>query len=484
MVYDTKLRMLQTQRMVMTPMLQQAIGLLQLSRLELLQELRQQMEQNPVLEEALEDLQEEDDDEDSARLAQEAEQPPAEAGAEETGAEERERIEEFDWDNYLQDASDYRPQISREEIERIDAEVHLTRPHSLIDHLLFQLHLGTSDPELLRLGTLIVGALDEAGYLRDALSDIAAAAGVPLPRAEEALRLIQGFEPAGIGARNLTECLLLQLEGRPDVPPLVRELVTRHLEELDGRHREKLAGTLQVSPKEIQEAQEFIVRLDPKPGQTFGAEEPRYITPDAYIVRVDREFVVLLNDEGLPRLRVSPYYRSILADKTGGTREVREYVEGRMRSALWLIRSIEQRQRTLFKVVTSLVKFQRGFLEVGITALRPLALKEVAEDIGMHESTVSRVTTSKYVHTPQGLFELKYFFHRGVPGAGGESVSSLRVKDLIHKLLIVEDGGRPLSDQRIVERLKQEHAIEIARRTVAKYRSQLKIPSSSRRKRY
>ncbi len=475
MAYDMKLRMLQTQRLIMTPMLQQAISLLQLSRLELLQELRQQLEQNPVLEEVLEEVQEEVDE---PSLTQEAEAPPSEVGEAEAG-----RIEDFDWDNYLQDASDYRPQVPREEVERIDAELHLTKPRSLMDHLLFQLHLSTSDPELLRLGTLIVGNLDEAGYLPEGLPELAAT-GASLPRLEVALQLVQGFEPAGVGARDLRECLLLQLDSRRDAPPLVRTLVADHLPELDGRHREKLADRLGVSPKEIQEALEYLARLEPKPGHSFSTEEPRYITPDVYIVKVDQEFVVLLNDEGLPRLRVSPYYRAILADKTGGAREVRDYVEGRMRSALWLIRSIEQRQRTVHKVATSLIKFQRGFLEKGITAIRPLTLKEVADDIGMHESTVSRVTTNKYVHTPQGLFELKYFFHRGVPGAGGGTVSSLKVKDLIHKLLTGEDDGRPLSDQKIVERLRHEHAIEIARRTVAKYRSQLKIPSSSRRKRY
>jgi len=479
MAYDTKLRMLQTQRMIMTPMLQQAISLLQLSRLELLQELRQQMEQNPVLEEVLEEIQEENEE---PRQEQEAEAP--EVGEVEAGTGEGDRIEEFDWDSYLQDASDYRPQVPREEIERIDAELHLTKPRSLVDHLLFQLHLSTSDPELLRLGELLIGNLDEAGYLQDGLPELAATAGVSAEALQPALTLVQGFEPAGVGARDLRECLLIQLESRRDAPPLVRELVEHHLAELEGRQREKLADRLGVSMRELQEAQEYLARLEPKPGRTFSTEEPRYITPDVYILKVDDEFVVLLNDEGLPRLRVSPYYRSILANKSGNAREVREYVEGRMRSALWLIRSIEQRQRTLFKVASSLVKFQGGFLERGISALRPLTLKEVAEDIEMHESTVSRVTTNKYVHTPQGLFELKYFFHRGVPATSGETVSSLKVKDLIHKLLTAEDGGRPLSDQKIVERLRQEHAIEIARRTVAKYRSQLKIPSSSRRRRY
>jgi RNA polymerase sigma-54 factor len=473
MAFETKLRMLQTQRMIMTPMLQQAISLLQLSRLELVQELRQQMEQNPVLEETLEEEQE---------PTQEPETPEATTETAEDG--QADRIEDFDWESYLQDASDYRPQLPKEEIERFDAEMHLTKPRSLIDHLLFQLHLSTSDPELLQTATVLIGNLDESGYLKEPLPELAAAMDVSVERLERALALVQTFEPTGVGARDLSECLLLQLDARTDAHPLARELVTHFLPELEARHWERIADKLKVPVREVQDAVTYITHLEPKPGRTFGTEDPRYITPDVYIVKVDGEFTVLLNDEGLPRLRVSPYYRSILADKTGSAREVREYVEGRMRSALWLIRSIEQRQRTLYKVANSLVKFQREFLEKGITALRPLTLKEVAEDISMHESTVSRVTTSKYVHTPQGLFELKYFFHRGVPGTGGETVSSLKVKDLIHKLLTVEDSGRPLSDQKIVELLRREHSIEIARRTVAKYRSQLKILSSSRRKRY
>lgn len=478
MAFDTRLRMLQTQRMIMTPMLQQAIGLLQLSRLELVQELRQQMEQNPLLEEVLEEVED-------PQLTQEQETPEEREAAADGETDGANRLEEFDWDNYLQDASDYRPQIPREELERFDAEMHLTKPRSLIDHLLFQLHLSTSDPEMLRLGTLVIGNVDESGYLKEPLEELAAAAGVVAPRLEEALHLVHGFDPTGVGARDLRECLLLQIESRPDLHPLAKELISGHLADLERRHWERLAEKLHVEVKEIQEAVASIASLEPKPGRTFGTEDPRYITPDVYIVKVDDDFLVLLNDDGLPRLRISPYYRTVLANKTGNAKDVREYIEGRMRSALWLIRSIEQRQRTLFKVATSLVKFQRDFLERGITALKPLTLKEVAEDIGMHESTVSRVTTNKYVQTPQGLFELKYFFHRGVPSTqGGDTVSSLKVKDLIHKLLTVEDSGRPLSDQRIVEVLRRDHAIEIARRTVAKYRSQLKIPSSSRRKRY
>jgi RNA polymerase sigma-54 factor len=478
MAFDTKLRMLQTQRMIMTPMLQQAISLLQLSRLELVQELVQHLEQNPVLEEVLEDGAE-------PQLSQEQESPAPESTEKvEEEAERADRIDDFDWESYLQDSSDYRPKIPREEFERVDAEMYLTKARSLMDHLLFQLHLSTSDPTLLSLGTLIIGNLDESGYLKEPLEGLASAATVELPRLEEALRQVQGFEPTGVGARDLRECLLLQLENRPDQHPLAKELISSHLSELERRQWEKVADQLGVPVREIQAAVEYITTLEPKPGRTFGTEDPRYITPDVYLVKVDDRFVVVLNEDGLPRLRVSPYYRSILANKTANGREVREYLEGRMRSALWLIRSIEQRQRTMYKVAESLVKFQRRFLEEGITALRPLTLKEVAEDIGMHESTVSRVTTNKYIHTPQGLFELKYFFHRGVPATSGDAVSSLKVKDLIHKLLTVEDSGRPLSDQKIVEILRREHGIEIARRTVAKYRSQLRIPSSSRRKRY
>ena len=319
MAFETKLRMLQTQRMIMTPMLQQAISLLQLSRLELMQELRQQMEQNPVLEEALED---------EPVQEQEAPEQTSEAG-EEDGREDR--IEDFDWDSYLQDASDYRPQLPKEEIERFDAELHLTKPRSLIDHLLFQLHLTTSDSELLRLCTLLIGNLDESGYLKEPLGEIAAGAEVPVERLEEALALVQSFEPTGVGARDLAECLLLQIEARGDAHPLARELITGYLPELEGRHWERIADKLKVPVREVQDAVTYITSLEPKPGRTFGTEDPRYITPDVYIVKVDGECMVLLNDEGLPRLRVSPYYRSILADKAGSPREVREYVEGRMR---------------------------------------------------------------------------------------------------------------------------------------------------------
>jgi RNA polymerase sigma-54 factor len=472
MAFETKLRMLQQQRMIMTPMLQEAIRLLTLTRMELIQELRVQLEVNPVLEEVLEG-------------AEEAEPAPAAEAEAEAKEDGQDPVSEFDWESYLESTSDYRPPPPREEIERLDLETNLTRGLSLQEHLEFQLYLSTSDPMLREWGALLIGNIDDRGYLKDPLEEVGTSCGVAVSDLERALRLVQTFDPTGVGARDLRECLLIQLDALAEPHPLARTIVADHLAELEGRPLTRLADHLGVTVQEVQEAVEVIRSLEPKPGRTFGTEDPRYITPDVYIVKVDGRFVVVLNDEGLPRLRVSPHYRQILAAKSGSPREVRDYVESRMRSGLWLIRSIEQRQRTLYKVTESLVRFQRDFLEKGIMALRPLTLKEVAEDIGMHESTVSRVTTNKYVHTPQGLFELKYFFHRGVPvTSGSETASSLKVKELVRQLLTVEDSGKPLSDQKIVEVLRVQHSIDIARRTVAKYRSQLKIPSSSRRKRY
>ena len=470
MAMELRLSLRQTQRMIMTQSLQQAIGLLQLSRMELIQAVRQELEENPVLDE---------------ELVLEDGQVSTEASQDEEPQTDDDRISDFDWESYLQDASDYRREFPREEVEHWSPEERLTRPRSLADHLVFQLYLSTSDPVCIHWATEIIGNLDENGYLKLSLEELRGKTSTPVSVLEEALRLVQTFDPSGVAARDLRECLLLQvdsLKGGPEVS-LARTLIDNHLTDLEGRYLTRIAEKLKIPIKAVQDALLLVCSLEPKPGRTFSTEEPRYITADVYILKVDDRFVVVLNEDGLPRLRISSYYRGLLSKGRANSKETREYVEGKMRSALWLIRSIEQRQRTLFKVTDSIVKFQRQFLDKGITEMRPLTLKEVAEDISMHESTVSRVTTSKYVHTPQGLFELKYFFHRGVHAVDGEAVSSLTVKELVRRLLTAEDTGKPLSDQKIVEMLRQQ-GIEIARRTVAKYRGQLKIPSSSRRRRY
>ncbi len=472
MAFETKLTLRQTQKMVMTPMLQEAISLLQLSRLEMLQALRQHLEENPVLEEVMEGTEELDDRAEADGVLDE---PMAESNGEASTME-------IDWESYLQDASDYRPPIAREQVEQLESESLLTKPGTLDDHLLFQLHMSIRDPELLRLGSIVIGDLDDSGYLRSGLEELTALAGVMPELMEAALRAVQSLDPVGVGARDLRECLLLQLEGRPHRHELAEAIVSGHLHELERRQLGKIADALNTSFTQVQEAVALIASLEPRPAKSLTGEEPRYISPDVYVQKIDGRFVVTLNEDGLPRLRINSYYRKILSKREVVPREARDYVEEKMRSALWFIRSIEQRKRTLVKVTESIVKVQKAFLDYGISHLRPLTLREVADDISMHESTVSRVTTNKHVQTPQGLFELKYFFHRGVPSTAGDSVSSLKVKDLVRRYLTAEDSHKPLSDQKIVEILARVHGVEIARRTVAKYRGQLKIPSSNRRR--
>lgn len=472
MAFEAKLSLRQVQKMVMTPMLQQAIHLLQLSRMELLQAVRQEVEQNPVLEEMIEGVEE---PEEATAVSSVVEEPAAEPNG------NGDRVE-IDWDSYLQDASDYRPSVQRESIDRFDSESLLTRSNSLQDHLLFQLHLAVRDDERLMLGSLIIGELDDNGYLRSGIEELASLAGASLESMESSLRLIQSFDPAGVGARDLRECLLIQLKTRPEEHTAADAIVSSHLHDLERHRFGKIAAALGASLREVQAAAALIASLEPKPGKNYSSEEPQYITPDVYILKIDGRLLVALNEDGLPRLRVSRYYRQILSKQALASREARGYVEDKMRSALWFIRSIEQRKRTLIKVAESLVKYQREFFEHGLSHLKPLTLREVADDISMHESTISRVTTNKYVQTPQGLFGLKYFFHRGVPSTIGEVVSSRRVRDLVRRYLTEEDSSKPLSDQKIVEMLAKVHGVEIARRTVAKYRGQLKIPSSSQRR--
>ena len=472
MAFEAKLSLRQMQKMVMTPMLQQAINLLQLSRMELLQAVRQEVEANPVLEEMIEETEELDD---LSALKSVAEEPTAERNGEG-------QTEEIDWESYLQDGSDYRPSIQYESVDRFERESLLTKPGTLHDHLLFQLHLTVMDQDLVGLGGLIIGELDDNGYLRSSIEGLASLAGVSLESMESALRVIQGFDPAGVGARDLQECLLVQLRMRPEEHAVAEAIVSGHLHDVERHRFGKITAALGVSLREVQGAVALIASLEPKPGKNYSSEEPQYITADVYILKLDGQLVVTLNEDGLPRLRVSRYYREIMSKQAPTSREARGYVEEKMRSALWFIRSIEQRKRTLVKVAESLVKYQRDFFEHGISRLKPLTLREVADDISMHESTVSRVTTSKYVQTPQGLFGLKYFFHCGVPSTVGEAVSSRKVKDMVHQYLTKEDSRKPLSDQKIVEILARVHGVEIARRTVAKYRGQLKIPSSNQRR--
>ena len=460
------------QKLILTPSLQQAIKLLPMSTLELSELLNQEMVENPMLEEVpTEDLQ------------------PAEAQAEKTEeekpAEGKDTWDDQDYEYFFGDYLDdgYRPKTPTEVKELPPIENTLSTTASLSDHLLWQLSMQTDDSALREIGEAIVGNLDNDGYLMATVEELAAMGPWSTEQVEQALQLVQGFDPIGVAARDLQECLLLQLRhlGMADTP--AGQIVTDYMVLLKNHQVPELARKLSMSIDDLKQHIELIRHLDPKPGTRHNPSQSQYVIPDVYIVKVEDQYVAVLNEEGLPQLRISPTYRRLL-DKSGAsenTDETRAYVKDKFRSALWLIKSVEQRQKTIHKVSTSIINFQRDFLDHGIEYLRPLVLRDVANDIGMHESTVSRVVANKYMHTPQGVFELKYFFHSGIASAWGEAVSSVTIKQRIRKIIEQEDPRKPLSDSKIVGMLQQE-GLELARRTIAKYREELKIPTSNQRK--
>ncbi|MFH1033087.1 MAG: RNA polymerase factor sigma-54 [Pseudomonadota bacterium] len=491
-----------SQQLVMTPQLQQAIKLLQLSRLELVETINQEMLENPLLEEADEPSNEAElavitGEPDEPAPEMEALAGPSESTDYATGevpeardvAADLEEVsmgdqvkEDFDWENYLGEYSSAPASSEGGMAEDRDApsfDSVLTRSPSLCEHLLWQLRLSPLDEGQMEIGATIINNLNEDGYLQVSLDYLAAGRGVSVPQVEAVLKIIQQFDPLGVAARDLKECLLIQATELYPGHDLVFDLLENHLGDLERRNYHAIAKRLSVSLDEVGEALEVIRRLDPKPGRTVSEDEPQYITPDIYIYKVDGEFVIVLNEDGLPKLRVNNFYKDSLG--SGGSVEAKEYVQSKLRSAVWLIRSIHQRQRTIYKVTESIVGFQRDFFDRGIAFLKPLVLRDVAEDVGMHESTISRVTTNKYMHTPQGVFELKYFFNSGINRVQGGAVASESVKERIRQIVAAEDPAKPLSDQTIGDMLQKEN-IDIARRTVAKYREMLGILPSSRRR--
>src|SRR5947199_212230 len=350
------------------------------------------------------------------------------------------------------DDHEERSLVSQEDREDLPFENAVRTQVSLTDHLEEQLRFATEDPVVRRIGTEIIGNLDEDGYLRADIEELAQRCSVTGEEVNKVLTLVQGFDPAGVAARNIQECLLLQLQRDPLPDPVSVEIIEVHFDDLSRRRYPDIARTMKLSVDRIMESVEEIMGLEPKPGRRFGGNDSRYIVPDVYVYKLGNEYTIVLNQDGVPRLRVNALYRSL--PKNSGLDAARQYVEQKLRSALWLIKSVDQRQRTLRKVTQSIVKFQRDFLDRGLPHLRPLSLRDVGEDIGMHESTISRVTTNKYVETPQGLFELKYFFHSGIASDSGEMVSSVSVKKNIRDLVAAEDAGKPLSDQEIAQVLR------------------------------
>lgn len=468
----TRLDLKLTQKLVMTPQLQQAIKLLQLSRLELLQTVSLELLENPLLEESASDLEESVDE----KKVQEDEEAP----------DSKENELSSQWEEYIgdiqrEDKSGEYPSAAGDDAPSY--EQILTRPQSLSEHLHWQLRLSVATPHEVEIGKLIIGNIDDEGYLRVSVEELAASAEAKIEEVERALKLIQGFDPMGVGARDLRECLLIQLDQLGLKNSIAEVMVSNHLKDIEVRRFQNIAKSLGVSLDEVLAVVKIIQGLEPKPGRPFFTDEAQTIIPDVSVVKSDDDYTVVLNDDGLPKLRISAYYQKLLSEKSNTPDTIRNYLADRFRSAVWLVRSIEQRNRTICKVAQSIVKFQRGFFEKGVDYLKPLVLRQVADDISMHESTISRVTTNKYMHTPRGIFELKYFFNSSITRGsefGGE-VSSVSVREIIRQMVLQEDQKNPLKDQDIVERLKSQH-IEIARRTVAKYRSELKIPQAGRRR--
>ncbi|OLC55199.1 MAG: RNA polymerase sigma-54 factor [Acidobacteria bacterium 13_1_40CM_4_69_4] len=482
MALEQKLNLRMTQKLIMTPSLQQAIKLLQMTKLELQEEVTQELTENPLLEELQESTTEADKPEgDDGQPVEGAATADAEVPEREP---ERDSFDEIDYESYFQDYMDlsYRPQTPAEEIETPPLENILSKPQSLSDHLLWQLDMSIVPAGQKEIARAIIGNLDDDGYLRVSLQDIAAMGPWSLQDVEHALHFVQEFDPPGVGARDLKECLSIQLsfhdmEGTP-----AETIVKDHMALLQGRRFKDLAQVLGCSVEEVMHYVDTIRHLDPKPGKKYNAGSNNYVIPDVYVLKVDKGYTIVLNEEGLPRLRISPFYRRMIdRNNTDVTRETREYVREKFRSAFRLIKSLEERQRTIYKVAKSIVKHQQGFLDLGYEHLRPLILKDVADDIGMHESTVSRVVNHKYMHTPRGLFEMKFFFHSSISSTQGQDVSSLTVKERIKKVVSEEDARRPLSDAAIVQILSDD-GLRIARRTVAKYREELRIPSSNERR--
>ena len=460
------------QQLVMTPQLQQAIKLLQLSRVELAETVQQELLENPFLEESLEEAA--NPDKTSATEQRKDEQE----------AYDKELSNNADWEDYLGDFSSTTKQVSMRESEALEEmssfEARLAPAPTLDGHLNWQLMLSPLTEEQIKVGEVIISSISSNGYLHVSVEELAQLAQSDTETVEEMIQHIQQFDPVGVAARTPQECLLVQIKAlNYDRDPILVDIVTNHLEDLEKRRYKPLARKYKISLEDLKEYLDVIQSLDPMPGARFGGGEAQYVSPDVYIYEYEGDFVIVLNEDGLPQLQLSELTEQL--PKTTNAEE-KDYYQDKMRSASWLIKSLYQRQRTLYKVVESIIKYQKEFFQNGVTALKPLILKDIADDIGMHESTVSRITTNKYISTPHGIFELKFFFNSAIGLDDGSQVGSESVKALIKKLISEENTKKPLSDEKIGEILKEKLQVNIARRTVAKYRTAMNIPSSSKRK--
>ncbi|HJA78958.1 MAG TPA: RNA polymerase factor sigma-54 [Candidatus Desulfovibrio intestinavium] len=461
------------QQLRMTPQLQQAIKLLQLSRVELLETVQQELMENPFLEES-----------ESPAAADSQVIEDSRHTHEEDPVYEADLVRNADWEDYLGEFASTPRLVQPREYEVPEESSPLEARHaakpSLESHLMWQLRLSTLSDRQKDIGEAIIGNLASSGYLQASLEEIAALTDAAPEEVATVLERIQFFDPVGVAARDARECLLIQLRNlHYDRDPVLRELVEYHLEDLEAHRYKPLLRKFRLDMDTLGEYLEIIQSLDPLPGASFGGGEPTYVSPDVYVYKLGDDFVIVLNEDGLPQLQLSELAKAPI-DCESSTEK--DYCADKIRSASWLIKSLYQRQRTLYKVMESIVRHQRPFFEYGVTHLAPLILKDIADDIGMHESTVSRITTNKYAATPHGIFELKFFFNSGLELDDGSQVGSESVKALIKKFISEEDPRSPLSDERLGEMLKDHLKVTIARRTVAKYRTALNIPSSSKRR--
>ncbi len=472
------------QKLVMTPQLRQAIKLLQLNRLELTDALHAELEQNPTLEEVAPDTEKFDtpDSRNNEEVKDSSESPESILTGQ-VVADNPANMAEVNWADYT-NTFDTDLSFSRE-TPPADAPTQfdfISSKPGLNAHLMWQLTHIELDEKEFEIADFIIGNLDGHGYLKIDVDDICQECKCDIESAKAILDVVQNIDPPGIAARDIRECLLLQLDRNGLWLSLAYQIVRDHMNLLEVRNYKKIAKQTGATVRKVMKAIEVITDLTPYPGNEFSNEQVKYVVPDVYVHKVDDEYIIQLNNDGLPKLELSKDYIEMIKQKNALNTESRGYLREQLRSADWFIKSIQQRQRTIYKVMKSLLKFQRGFFEFGPGYLKPLILRDVAEDISMHESTVSRVTSNKYAHTPQGIYELKYFFSTAVATTDGDVVAAESIRNRIRQLIGGEDPVKPLSDNKISGLLEQEN-IKVARRTVAKYRDQLKIlPVKHRRK--
>lgn len=479
MALESRLELKLAQKLVLTPQLQMAIKLLQMPQLELSQTLSQELVENPFLEE-------EADFESNAELSRE-EQESAEPEKERDDIEKplEEKLGSISMDDYFEERSyDGRDlgYFSPGTVEHPSPDLYAAASTDLFGHLLWQLRLSREPENVRRIGETIIGNIDENGYLKVTDEELIATTGADATTVGKAVGLVQSFDPPGIAARDIAECLHLQLKALGLADTLVDRLALNSLDMIGKKKYAILAKQYGVTAEDIMAAVRVIEGLDPKPGVNYSAHETNYIIPDVFIVKTESGFQILLNEEGLPKLRINGYYQRLLSQKHSIPKEDRQFLEDKLRSAVWLMKSLDQRNKTIYRVTENIVNYQHDFFEKGVNAMRPLNLKDVATELNLHESTISRVTSNKYLSCSHGVYNFRFFFSNALAGEDGE-ISSTSVKEKIRKIISEEDAAKPLSDMSIAGLLKSQN-ITIARRTVAKYREELKIPAQIQRRRH